>query len=214
MRCLYCNKRLSLLKLAKGDSFCSPDHFDQYQLQLSKNAFDRLKDGAFEDTPKAPLVFQPKENEEAAEVAAAATELPKPGPQASPLQEARVEEVQTERRQQPRPRRPASRKSMTARPPGKLIHEPDPAMARVQGFSTPPEAPFAISPLAPWPPSPEAPLRDLGVASEADAPKREVEFPVHTVEVTACILNLYLQVTLSPIGSGGLAASAAGGCHA
>jgi len=55
MRCLYCNKKLSLLKLAKGDSFCSPQHFDAYQLQLSKDAFDRLVSVAAEETHKPPL---------------------------------------------------------------------------------------------------------------------------------------------------------------
>src|SRR6202034_2734798 len=58
MRCLYCNKKLSLLKLAKGDSFCSPQHFDAYQLQLSKDAFDRLVSVAAEEAPKAPLIVE------------------------------------------------------------------------------------------------------------------------------------------------------------
>ncbi len=61
MRCLYCNKKLSLLKLAKGDSFCSPQHFDAYQLQLSKNAYERLASVPEGDAPKAPLVFTPVE---------------------------------------------------------------------------------------------------------------------------------------------------------
>ena len=61
MRCLHCNKKLSLLKLAKGDSFCSPEHFDAYQLQQSKDAFQRLINLTDEDAPKAPLVVKPKE---------------------------------------------------------------------------------------------------------------------------------------------------------
>ena len=59
MRCLFCNKKLSLLKLAKGDSFCSAEHFDAYQLQLSKDAIDRLRSVGGEDVPKAPLAVAP-----------------------------------------------------------------------------------------------------------------------------------------------------------
>ena len=63
MRCLYCNKKLSLLKLAKGDSFCSPEHFDAHQLQLSKSAFERLMGAPSDETPKAPVVTQNPEPE-------------------------------------------------------------------------------------------------------------------------------------------------------
>lgn len=59
MRCLYCNKKLSLLKLAKGDSYCSPEHFDAYQLQLSKNAYERLVSAPEDEAPKAPLKLKP-----------------------------------------------------------------------------------------------------------------------------------------------------------
>jgi hypothetical protein len=62
MRCLYCNKKLSLLKLAKGDSFCSPEHFDAHQLQLSKDAFDRLKSVPAEEAPKEPLLVKPPDD--------------------------------------------------------------------------------------------------------------------------------------------------------
>ena len=58
MRCLYCNKKLSLLKLAKGDSFCSPEHFDAHQLQLSKDAIERLMNVPAEDAVREPLVIQ------------------------------------------------------------------------------------------------------------------------------------------------------------
>jgi hypothetical protein len=57
MRCLHCNKKLSLLKLAKGDSFCSHEHFDAYQLKLSKDAIERLMSVPAEEAPKTPLVF-------------------------------------------------------------------------------------------------------------------------------------------------------------
>jgi len=58
MRCLHCNKKLSLLKLAKGDSFCSHEHFDAYQLKLSKDAIERLMSVPAEEAPKAPLVVK------------------------------------------------------------------------------------------------------------------------------------------------------------
>jgi hypothetical protein len=57
MRCLHCNKKLSLLKLAKGDSFCSHEHFDAYQLKLSRDAIERLMSVPGDETPKAPLVL-------------------------------------------------------------------------------------------------------------------------------------------------------------
>ena len=61
MRCLFCDKKLSLLKLAKGDSFCSPEHFDAYQLQMSKNDIERLMGLPIGDAPKAPLIVTPHE---------------------------------------------------------------------------------------------------------------------------------------------------------
>ncbi|HEV1284966.1 MAG TPA: hypothetical protein VNU44_06630 [Bryobacteraceae bacterium] len=64
MRCLHCNKKLSLLKLAKGDSFCSAEHFDAYQLQLSRSAYDRLVSVPEEGAPKPPLILK-KSPEEA-----------------------------------------------------------------------------------------------------------------------------------------------------
>lgn len=62
MRCLHCNKKLSLLKLAKGDSFCSPEHFDAYQFQLSKTAIDRLMNTPVEEGPKLPLIIRKQED--------------------------------------------------------------------------------------------------------------------------------------------------------
>ncbi len=64
MRCLFCDKKLSLLKLAKGDSFCTPEHFDAYQLKMSKTDIERLMGLPVADTPKSPLV--PLSREEAA----------------------------------------------------------------------------------------------------------------------------------------------------
>jgi hypothetical protein len=63
MHCLYCQKKLSLLKLAKGDSFCSPEHFDAHQLQLSKSAYQRLVNDT-EEPQKAPLMVASLEPEE------------------------------------------------------------------------------------------------------------------------------------------------------
>ncbi len=66
MRCLYCDKKLSLLKLAKGDSFCTPEHFDAYQLQMSKNDIARLMGISVADAPRAPLILTPREEPPAA----------------------------------------------------------------------------------------------------------------------------------------------------
>src|ERR1700728_4199683 len=95
MRCLYCNKKLSLLKLAKGDSFCSAQHFDAYQLQQSKDAFERLMSQPAEDAPKAPLVIQQREEEppsssDGQEESAALARLTAFAPAAPPAPEARV----------------------------------------------------------------------------------------------------------------------------
>ncbi len=51
MRCLYCGKKLSLLKLAKGDSFCTPEHSDAHQVKMSKDAFERLMRAQGGDQP-------------------------------------------------------------------------------------------------------------------------------------------------------------------
>src|SRR5580693_7539614 len=98
MRCLYCNKKLSLLKLAKGDSFCSPQHFDAHQLRLSKDAFERLSSLSVEDVPKAPLIVEreeekppelPEQNSAFARLAAfappAAAEAPSQSPPYAPF---------------------------------------------------------------------------------------------------------------------------------
>jgi len=58
MRCLHCNKTLSLLKLAKGDSFCSAEHFDAYQIQLSRDAYERVMSVPVGDAPKPPLILK------------------------------------------------------------------------------------------------------------------------------------------------------------
>src|ERR1700677_4774090 len=63
MRCLHCNKKLSLLKLAKGDSFCSSEHFDAHQLQLSKDAIQRLMNAPDKEGPKAPIVVKKAQEE-------------------------------------------------------------------------------------------------------------------------------------------------------
>lgn len=167
MRCLHCNKKLSLLKLAKGDSFCSPEHFDAYQLQQSKDAFQRLMSLKDDDGPKAPLIVKPKE-----EKAAASEQNPAmarlnalPPPLAAPLSA------------------PA--------------HAPLPT--RSAAINVPPYAPFARPPLPDYPPRRPSPVAN---GPEANAPveaAREVAFPVHEVASTECLLNLYLQLSLSGI---------------
>jgi hypothetical protein len=154
MRCLHCNKKLSLLKLAKGDSFCSAEHFDAYQLQLSKSAYDRLVSAPDEEAPKAPLMVKPVET-----------------------------------------------------PPVEM--EADSALARLSDFRAPEPPPLPATPNVPpyagfltaaLPAFP--PTAAVLVASEPDANEpvnkaRDVAFPVHDVQETVCILNLYLRLGLA-----------------
>ncbi|MGA3190767.1 MAG: hypothetical protein ABSF22_27005 [Bryobacteraceae bacterium] len=138
MRCLHCNKKLSLLKLAKGDSFCSSEHFDAHQLQLSKDAIARLMNASAEDVPKPALVITPRED-------------------VPVLEEARPEEVKE---------------------------------------VVPPYASFARSPLSctPAPPAPEVERPDHG---ELAASPQDLAYPVHELEATACLLNLYARLSLA-----------------
>jgi hypothetical protein len=152
MRCLYCNKKLSLLKLAKGDSFCSPQHFDAHQLRLSKDAFDRLSSVPAEGVPKAPLVV--------------------------------------ERREETPPDLPEENGALA-----RLAAFAPPAAAEVASQS-PPYAPFASSPLPSFTLNPPFPIANGPEAGEAVEPARDLAFPVHETEEVACILNLYLQLSL------------------
>jgi hypothetical protein len=147
MRCLYCDKKLSLLKLAKGDSFCTPEHFDAYQLQMSKNDIARLMGLSVGDTPRAPLILTPREE---------------PPP-------ARIEE----------PVRPVL-------VPDRLA----PELLSVE----PPYAAFAKPLLPAYPPAPESPMAEEPAANVSAA---DPSFPVHDLEVTAGVLNLYLQTSVS-----------------
>lgn len=167
MRCLYCNKKLSLLKLAKGDSFCSPEHFDAHQLKLSNDAFQRLMSLPSDDTHKAPLVIKPKEEKQ--------REAPQPN-LASQEQDAALARL----RQVP------AETPQAKAPPAKAA----PAKA-------PPYAPFAKSTLPPYPPNPPSPVVNGPEASEAVEADRQLAFPVHDVEATVCILNLYLRLSLA-----------------
>ncbi len=128
MRCLYCNKKLSLLKLAKGDSFCSAEHFDSYQLQLSKDAIDRLMSVPDEDLPKTPLII-PKEK------------------------------------------------------------APD-------EITVPPLAAYAASRLPAYSLNATLPVANGPESTEPLDAMPAVAFPVHDVDVTVCILNLYLRLSL------------------
>jgi hypothetical protein len=161
MRCLHCNKKLSLLKLAKGDSFCSAEHFDAYQLQLSKTAYDRLVSAPDEEAPRAPLVVKPVATPVEMEADSALARLPAfRAPEPPPL--------------------PAV---IPAEPPA---HRDVPPYA---GFLT--SAPPAFPPTA-----------AVLVAGEPDANEpvnaaRDLAFPVHDVQETVCILNLYLRLGLA-----------------
>lgn len=180
MRCLYCNKKLSLLKLAKGDSFCSPQHFDAYQLQLSKNAYERLA-SVPEDVPKPALVFKPVE-------APAEPDAPPAEVQAQPVElDALTTEVDAQ--------------------PGGL--EADSAMARLSAYRAPeqdqkgaaskepPYAPFLAQPVPSLPPSTRVPVAGEQDAGEPVELPWDLAFPVHDVQATVCILNLYLRLGLS-----------------
>jgi hypothetical protein len=139
MRCLYCDKKLSLLKLAKGDSFCSPEHFDAHQLRASKSTFEHLRSPGIEETIAVPVPLKPPEEENHIW-----TEDPAEVPPAVP---------------------------------------------------SPPYAPFSTSQLIPHPPNPT-----FLTAHGPDAARPELAFPIHGVEFTACLLNLYLRVSRSDTG--------------
>jgi hypothetical protein len=181
MRCLYCNKKLSLLKLAKGDSFCSPEHFDAHQLKLSNDAFQRLMSLPAEDAPRAPLVLKPKDEipREAAK--------PNLAPQEQDAALARLFGAS----EAPPPKAPAAKTKQGIPPPA------NPPLASPPAAKVPPYAPFARAPLPSWPPGPAAPISNGPEADEATPPAHELAFPVHDVETTVCILNLYLRVSLA-----------------
>jgi hypothetical protein len=208
MRCLYCGKKLSLLKLAKGDSFCSSEHFDAHQLQLSKSAFDRLLSVSGNETERQPLVFTSthpaREADTHPPVKEPAAEKPKSQPEVKALEgfqpgpeQRRVAEQSKVAPLKPKEAKAAHRtvvpqKSIAGKAAPKLIPAAsEDAIARLKAFDGPPQAPFAFTQLPPFPPAPEAPL---GVVAPATEAKSELAYPVHEVEVTGCILNLYLQL--------------------
>jgi hypothetical protein len=177
MRCLYCNKKLSLLKLAKGDSFCSSEHFDAHQLQLSKNAFDRLMSLPAENAPKSPLVNKPPHEDAPAQ---ARHEVPPPLPPPS----------------SPPPLSAPASRAEAYRPPEPL------AAPLPRAVKAPPFAPFANQQLSPFSPEPPA-IANLPETSLPVQPAPHPALPVHEVEATVGMLNLYLQLSLSgiaPIG--------------
>jgi hypothetical protein len=158
MRCLHCNKKLSLLKLAKGDSFCSPEHFDAHQLQLSKDAIERLMSVPSEDTPKAPLIVPHREEAPAAS------------------------------RQEPADERAAFARLAAFAPAA-----PPALPAATPGI--PPYAPFATSRLSSYALHPPSPISNE--PEENLESLREMAFPVHSLDATICILNLYLRLSLA-----------------
>jgi len=197
MRCLYCNKKLSLLKLAKGDSFCSPDHFDAHQLQLSKDAFERLKSLPDEDSPKTPLAVGSSRND---------APLFRSGEEDAAL--TRMTEFSAP--PQPPPLLPTSTETPAFFESGKSeLEEENSAVARLKAFSPPPApqgktaqdpppyAPFASSPPEFCSMAEGFPIANGLESTEPVEGPRELAFPVHDVAVTVAILNLYLRLSLA-----------------
>jgi hypothetical protein len=111
-----------------------------------------------------------------------------------------VQPAQPPKPQEAKAKRPGPRKSIAPRPEPKLIPPAEEslsvdAMARLKAFDGPPQAPFAFTPLPPFPPAAEAPMGVVVPSTEAEDAKRDLAYPVHAAEVTACILNLYLSVS-------------------
>jgi len=205
MRCLYCGKKLSLLKLAKGDSFCSSEHFDAHQLQLSKSAFDRLRSVSGAETPRPPLVFPPAPapTEDAPPAAKTNPEVRALEVQPSAEQRRVAEQGQPEQPLKPKDAKAAHRAgpatSIAANAEPKLIPPAEvsltaDAMARLKAFDGPPQAPFAFTQLPPFPPASETPVGVVEPSTEAEDAKHELVYPMHAAEATVCILNLYLGV--------------------
>jgi hypothetical protein len=119
MRCLHCNKKLSLLKLAKGDSFCSHEHFDAYQLKLSKDAIERLMSVPAEEGPKPPLV----------------------------LKQTVVKEIDDKQIEEAPPSNNDAPAEITAL--ARLTAYAPPPLPEAPASQSPPYAPFATSPLPP-----------------------------------------------------------------
>ncbi len=178
MRCLYCGKKLSLLKLAKGDSFCTPEHFDAYQLKLSKDAFERLIGSPSGEAVRAPL----------------------PVPPATPA--AQSEEANRDVRQEPQraAQLPPAPLPVPLPQASEAPNEPmaEQAMARLKSFDGPPAAPFARCQLASLPPAPESPRGEIAPGMEDEASPQQPAMPVLDVEATSCILNLYWTLNRIP----------------
>lgn len=63
MRCLFCDKKLSLLKSATGDGFCSQEHLDAYQHEMSRRDIERVLAMTIEDAPRTPLIMPVSDHE-------------------------------------------------------------------------------------------------------------------------------------------------------
>jgi len=168
MRCLYCNKKLSLLKMAKGDNFCSPEHFDAHQLQESKDAIKRLMNVPEDELAKSRL---------------AAPQLI--------VSQVTSSEVTVSEERPAEPEEPAI--DLMARLRQVEASTPDATVVQLAALKTPPYAAFTKSDLVPFPP--EAVVNGADASEPVNAPGLP-SFPVLGLENSACLLNLHRHVNL------------------
>jgi hypothetical protein len=56
MRCLYCDRKLSLVKSLKGETFCSPAHQDLYRQQNAAGSIERIVGSPEDDARRAARI--------------------------------------------------------------------------------------------------------------------------------------------------------------
>jgi hypothetical protein len=188
MRCLYCDKKLSLLKLTRGDKVCSPEHFDAYQLQLSKAAYERLAGPPVKKTPSAPVTLAPPEEERHIQTEDLAV-LPPPAAPSPPYAPFSTSDLI------PHPPNAMQLGAVTSAAPEEERHIRAEKLAVPLALPSPPYAPFSTSELVPHPPN-----SMLLTASELDVPRPKLALPVHDVEFTGNLLNLHLPLGRSDTG--------------
>ena len=192
MRCLHCGKKLSLLKLAKGDSFCSPEHFDAHQLKLSKDAFERLMSVPDIEAPKGPPL--PHADDPAAPREAT---NPVASPVASPATAPITSPATSQETDAPEPAAPLPSRSVLSPAAAPASVLPEQAIARIKALDAPPAAPFAPQFFASLPPVPAKVLGEIAPGAD-EAPRPEPAMPALDVEATSCILNLYWRLNHLP----------------
>ena len=179
MRCLHCNKKLSLLKMAKGDQFCSSEHFDAHQRQLSKDAIERLMGVPDMEGPKPPLVVKKAQEEAPPRRTADLREVAR-------QQDAPPAAVVNRVKEEASPRRDVDLRAIARQ-------EEAPPAAEPPVEQAPPYALFIVEPPPPLAIKPPAP-----VAGELDpdtSSARELSFPIQEIVATACLLNLHARVS-------------------